>query len=72
MLDVAVARAYSDSVRSGRLVRVHQDHVAYAIGRVARQANQWFDMAYNFPEFTDDSAQFDPLFDYIRRHVRRG
>ncbi len=72
MLDLAAARAYTESTRSGQLVRVQTDHMAYAIGRVVRQANQWFDMAYNFPEFTDDSAQFDPLFDYIRRHVRRG
>lgn len=71
LLDVAVARAYSDSVRAGRLVRVDPSHLSYAISRSARHANQWFDIAYNFPEFTDDSAQFDPLFDYIRRHVRR-
>ena len=72
MLDLAAARAYSESHRTGRLIRVQADHMAYAAGRGSRLANQWFDMAYNFPEFTDDSAQFDPLFDYIRRHVRRG
>ncbi len=71
MLDAAVARAYSESVRCGQLLRVESSHLAFAIARGARQANSWFDMAYNFPEFTDDSAQFDPLFDYIRRHVRR-
>lgn len=72
VMDLAAARAYSESTRSGQLVRVQTDHMAYAVGRSVRHANQWFDMAYNFPEFTDDSAQFDPLFDYIRRHVRRG
>ena len=72
LLDLAAARAYSESHRSGQLIRVQADHMAFAVGRCSRLANQWFDMAYNFPEFTDDSAQFDPLFDYIRRHVRRG
>ena len=72
LLDLAAARAYSESHRAGQLIRVQADHMAFAVGRCSRLANQWFDMAYNFPEFTDDSAQFDPLFDYIRRHVRRG
>ena len=72
MVDLAAASAYSESHRTGQLIRVQADHMAYAASRGSRLANQWFDMAYNFPEFTDDSAQFDPLFDYIRRHVRRG
>lgn len=72
VVDLAAAYAYSESTQTGRVIAVNDDHLAYAVSRSVRQANQWFDMAYNFPEFTDDSSQFDPLFDYIRRHVRRG
>ncbi len=36
-----------------------------------RSGWDWFDTAYNCPEFTDDSSEFDPMFDYIRRHIRR-
>ena len=38
---------------------------------LSRSGWDWFDMAYNCPEFTDDSSEFDPMFDYIRRHIRR-
>ena len=71
VLDCAVARAYSDSTALGRVTRVQSAHVERALRSARRGANVWFDTAYNFPEFTDDSSQFDPLFDYIRRHVRR-
>ena len=71
VLDGATARAYNDSATLGRVVRVQSAHVDVAAQSCARGAHTWFDTAYNFPEFTDDSSQFDPLFDYIRRHVRR-
>ena len=71
ILDAAVARAYADSTKLGRVTRVQNAHVRTALAGATRRADAWFDNAYNFPEFTDDSAQFDPLFDYIRRHVRR-
>lgn len=70
-LDTAVARAYADSTKLGRVTRVQHAHLRTALASHPRRADAWFDSAYNFPEFTDDSAQFDPLFDYIRRHVRR-
>ena len=71
VIDGAIARAYNDSATLGRLVRVQSAHVDSAAQSYVRGAHTWFDTAYNFPEFTDDSSQFDPLFDYIRRHVRR-
>ncbi len=71
VLDAAIARAYNDSATLGRVVHVQSAHVDCAAKSGARGAHTWFDTAYNFPEFTDDSSQFDPLFDYIRRHVRR-
>ena len=71
VLDAASAKAYTDSTSLGRVVHVRQAHIEYASTDCVRGANAWFDTAYNFPEFTDDSTQFDPLFDYIRRHVRR-
>jgi SpoVK/Ycf46/Vps4 family AAA+-type ATPase len=70
-LDAAVARAYADSTKLGRVTRVQHAHLRTVLVDAPRRADAWFDSAYNFPEFTDDSAQFDPLFDYIRRHVRR-
>ena len=42
-----------------------------AIAMLGRSGWDWFDMAYNCPEFTDDSSEFDPMYDYIRRHIRR-
>ena len=71
VIDAAIARAYADSTALGRVSRVQSAHFDYALRTVRTGANMWFDTAYNFPEFTDDSSQFDPLFDYIRRHVRR-
>ena len=42
-----------------------------AISMLPRSGWDWFDTAYNCPEFTDDSSEFDPMYDYIRRHLRR-
>ena len=71
ILDTAASRAYADSTTLGRVTPVRHAHLRTALAGAPRLGDAWFDNAYNFPEFTDDSAQFDPLFDYIRRHVRR-
>jgi SpoVK/Ycf46/Vps4 family AAA+-type ATPase len=63
--------ALSESQDRGTITPVRDDHVRRALTEVDRNGTDWFDQAYNFPEFMDDSTAFDPLFDYIRRHVRR-
>lgn len=72
VIHTAMARAYADSTTLGRVTSVRAGHIDAALLSAPKSAHAWFDTAYNFPEFTDDSSQFDPLFDYIRRHVRRG
>lgn len=63
--------ALGDSTLEGSVLAVKDRHVRLAIEEAPRSGRAWFDMAYNFPEFTDDSVEFDPLYDYIRRFVRR-
>ena len=56
----------------GAVVRpVGISELLQAISMLPRSGWDWFDTAYNCPEFTDDSSEFDPMYDYIRRHLRR-
>ena len=71
LFSVAAELAFRDVVDRAVVVPLDDRHFDSALERINRSANAWFDMAYNFPEFTDDSSEFDPLFDYIRRNVRR-
>jgi transitional endoplasmic reticulum ATPase len=67
----AATFALAESVDRNAVVALRDEHFRRALSETPRSAKTWFDMAYNFPEFMDDSTAFDPLFDYIRRHVRR-
>lgn len=67
----AAALALDESSAMGSLRRVRADHLRRALVAQSRSGFAWFDLAYNFAEFTDDSHEFDPMFDYIRRHVRK-
>jgi transitional endoplasmic reticulum ATPase len=67
----AATFALAESVDRNAMVALRDEHFRRALVETPRSAKAWFDMAYNFPEFMDDSTAFDPLFDYIRRHVRR-
>lgn len=69
--DRAASLALDESRLSGVVTSIRRDHLRRALHAQARSGWTWFDMAYNFAEFTDDSDEFDPLFDYIRRHVRK-
>ncbi len=71
MVALAAEFALESSVDRGSVQPLNDDHFRKARGHARRSGAEWFDAAYNFPEFTDDSDQFDPLFDYIRRHVRK-
>ncbi len=67
----AAEGALRESADRGRVVAINQAHFLAALGSVMRSAHSWFDVAYNSSEFTDDTEEYDPLFDYIRRNVRR-
>lgn len=67
----AAEGAFRESVDRGSVVPINQAHFLAALGSVMRSAHAWFDVAYNSSEFTDDTEEYDPLFDYIRRNVRR-
>ena len=67
----AAALALDESSAMGSVRRVRADHLRRALTAQPRSGFEWFDLAYNFAEFTDDSHEFDPMFDYIRRHVRK-
>jgi SpoVK/Ycf46/Vps4 family AAA+-type ATPase len=67
----AAEGALRESVDSGIVKPISQAHFLTALGSVTRSAHAWFDVAYNSSEFTDDTEEYDPLFDYIRRNVRR-
>ena len=69
--DRAAALALGESRLSGVISPIRRDHLRRALHVQTRSGWSWFDTAYNFAEFTDDSDEFDPLFDYIRRHVRK-
>jgi SpoVK/Ycf46/Vps4 family AAA+-type ATPase len=71
LFSAAAELAFRDAAERGTLGALSDRHFDMALGRIRRSANEWFDTAYNFPEFTDDTSEFDPLFDYIRRNVRR-
>jgi SpoVK/Ycf46/Vps4 family AAA+-type ATPase len=63
--------ALRESVDRGVVLPISQVHFLTALGSVTKSAHAWFDVAYNSSEFTDDTEEYDPLFDYIRRNVRR-
>ncbi len=63
--------ALAEAQEQNTVTVIRDDHVRRALAETERSGTDWFDRAYNFPEFMDDSTAFDPLFDYIRRHVRR-
>ena len=67
----AAEGALRESVDRSTVVPISQAHFLAALGSVNRSAHTWFDVAYNSSEFTDDTEEYDPLFDYIRRNVRR-
>jgi SpoVK/Ycf46/Vps4 family AAA+-type ATPase len=67
----AATFALAESMDRNAIAVLRDEHFRRALLETPRSAKAWFDMAYNFPEFMDDSTAFDPLFDYIRRHVRR-
>ena len=67
----AGALALDESHLSGVVTPIRRDHLRRALHVQLRGGWSWYDTAYNFAEFTDDSDEFDPLFDYIRRHVRK-
>lgn len=71
LCSAAAEAALRDSVDRGVIVPLTQEHFMTALHQIPRSAYAWFDAAYNSPEFTDDTEEFDPLFDYIRRNVRR-
>jgi SpoVK/Ycf46/Vps4 family AAA+-type ATPase len=71
LCSMAAEHALRDCVDRNALGPITQSHFVTALGGMARSAYAWFDVAYNAAEFTDDSDEYDPLFDYIRRNVRR-
>jgi SpoVK/Ycf46/Vps4 family AAA+-type ATPase len=68
---VAAALALAASVEGRGLRAVGNAELTQALSVLPKSGFDWFDTAYNFPEFTDDSSEFDPMYDYIRRHIRR-
>lgn len=68
---VAAALKLAATVDGGTVEAVGISELLQAISMLGRSGWDWFDTAYNCPEFTDDSSEFDPLYDYIRRHIRR-
>jgi SpoVK/Ycf46/Vps4 family AAA+-type ATPase len=71
LVSTASMFALAESQDKGQPCMLRDDHMRRALTEIDRAGTEWFDRAYNFPEFMDDSTAFDPLFDYIRRHVRR-
>ncbi len=68
---VAAALTLASSVEGQGVRSVGEQELHQALAMLPRSGNDWFDTAYNCPEFTDDSSEFDPMYDYIRRHIRR-
>ena len=68
---VAAALTLAAMADGGPVPAVGIPELIQASTVLPRSGYDWFDTAYNCPEFTDDSSEFDPMFDYIRRHIRR-
>lgn len=67
----AAEAAFTESIGRTDPTPLSDRHFRRALARQPKSGTNWFDTAYNFPEFMDDSSQFDPVFDYIRRYMRR-
>ncbi len=70
-ISMAADLAFASSQASGRLRPISGSDLDAALDQVKPRTLGWFDTAYNWAAFARSTSALDPLFDYIRRHVRR-
>jgi ATPase family associated with various cellular activities (AAA) len=71
VVSMAADLAFAHSQASGRLRPINTSDLDAALEQVKPRTLGWFDTAYNWAAFARSTSALDPLFDYIRRHVRR-
>lgn len=62
----AVSKAMEDSLDADSVRPVTQAHLKIGLDGVKPSTKTWFDLAYNFAVFSNQSGQYDKLLNYIR------